>query len=369
MNKAIFLLLVMILAAASSLFAVTADADARRGADFFQAQGCVNCHAVKGSGVGKAPDLGRRLDRDYTPAGIAARMWSHAPVMWAAMSKENVAIPQVSPDEAADLFAYFYAARYFEKPGEAQRGKRLLQEKRCNECHSLTAAGGGIGPPMEKWESLSAPIVLIQHMWNHQTQMHNAMAARGISWPQLSSQDLTDLMVYLQNLPQTRSIEHFLLLPPPAQGESLFHDKGCAECHQGKLALENRLGDSTLTDIASAMWNHAPQMRQPPPELTTTEWRQLISYVWSKQFFATRGDSARGNKTFESKKCASCHNDPSSGAPSLSKPAEPYSAITMVSVLWRHGPAMLRKMQEKHIAWPQLTQSEMANVIAYLNSR
>jgi cytochrome c len=110
-------------------------------------------------------------------------------------------------------------------------------------------------------------------------------------------------------------------------------------------------------------------MRQPPPQLTITEWQRLTSYVWAKQFFTTRGDASRGHKVFESKKCATCHNDASSGAPSLSKPAEPYSAIGMVSVLWRHGPAMLRNMQEKHIAWPQLTQTEMTNLIAYLNSR
>src|SRR5690349_24827160 len=101
MNKAAFFLWVMILAVTPSLLAMTADADARRGADFFQAQGCVNCH-VKGSSAGKAPDLDRRLDRDYTPAGIAARMWTHAPVMWAAMSKENIPIPKITPDDAAD---------------------------------------------------------------------------------------------------------------------------------------------------------------------------------------------------------------------------------------------------------------------------
>jgi cytochrome c2 len=206
-------------------------------------------------------------------------------------------------------------------------------------------------------------------MWNHQTQMHNAMAARGITWPRLSSQELDDMLVYLQNQPQTRGAEHFIELPSPENGELLFRDKGCAECHKGNLALENRLGDSTLTDIAAAMWNHAPQMRQPPPELTITEWRQLISYVWAKQFFATRGDAAHGRKVFESRKCAVCHNDPASGAPNLSKPAEPFSAISIVSVLWRHGPAMLQKMQAKHIAWPQLSQGEMANLIAYLNSR
>jgi mono/diheme cytochrome c family protein len=349
--------------------AAWADADARRGDEFFKTQGCVNCHAVKGIGAQKAPDLGRRLDRDYTPAGITARMWSHAPVMWAAMSQANIAPPKVTVDQAADLFAYFYAARFFEKPGEAERGKRLFQEKHCSVCHSLTAAGGGIGPPVEKWESLQAPIVLIAHMWNHQSQMHNAMAARGIAWPQLTSQDLSDMLVYLQNLPQTRGSEHFIDLPSPENGEALFREKGCIECHVGKLALENRLGDSTLTDIAAAMWDHAPQMRQPPPELSVDQWRQLVSYVWAKQFFATKGDAARGRKVFEAKKCSVCHNDPNSGAPNLSKPAQPYSAISMVSVLWQHGPTMLAKMQEKHINWPQFTQDEMANLIAYLNSR
>ena len=367
MMKAGFQVLALSSAVLAHSLAAPMDADARRGAEFFISQGCVNCHSARATG--KAPDLGRRLDRDYTPAGIAARMWSHAPVMWAAMSKENITPPKVSPDQAADLFAYFYAARYFEKPGEAERGKRYFQEKHCIDCHFLTASGGGVGPPVEKWESLQAPILLIQHMWNHQNQMHNAMAARGIPWPHLTSQELDDMLVYLQNLPQTRQTKYFIELPPPENGERLFREKGCAECHKGNLSLENRLGDSTLTDVAAAMWNHAPQMRQPPPELTIGEWRQLISYVWAKQFFATRGDAARGRKVFESKKCAVCHNDPSSGAPSLSKPAEPYSAIGIVSVLWRHGPVMLRKMEEKHIAWPQIPPGEMANLIAYLNSR
>jgi mono/diheme cytochrome c family protein len=365
-----FLVLVLNGAVASALAAPQAlDVDARRGAGFFQQQGCVNCHALKGVGPTVGPDLGRRLDRDYTPAGIAARMWNHAPVMWAAMATENVPIPRISTDQAADLFAYFYAARYFEKLSDGGRGKQLFQEKRCTECHSLTASGSGVGPPVEKWESLQSPILLIQHMWNHQMQMHNAMAARGISWPQLSSQDLDDMLLYLQNLPQTREKELFIQLPPPAEGERLFREKGCAECHKGKLALENRLSDSTLTDVAAAMWNHAPRMRQPPPELTSAEWGQLISYIWAKQFFATKGNAASGRRIFNSKNCLVCHNDPSSGAPSLSKPAEPYSAISIVSVLWRHGPLMMRKMQEKQIAWPQLSQDQMANLIAYLNSR
>ena len=367
MYKVCFLLLT-VAAATAPAWSAPLEADARRGAEFFRTQGCVNCHSTRGVGAGKAPDLGRRLDRDYSPAGIAARMWSHAPVMWEAMGKENITPPKVSTQQASDLFAYFYAARYFEKPGEAQRGKRYFEEKHCIDCHALTGSGGA-GPPVDKWESLASPIALIERMWNHQSQMHNAMAARGIAWPELSSQELDDMLVYLQNLPQTRGTQQVMDLPSPENGPELFTGKGCADCHKGSMALENRLGDSTLTDIAAAMWNHAPRMRQPPPHMSLTEWRTLISYVWAKQFFASNGDASRGRKTFESKKCGTCHNDTSSGAPSLSKPAEPYSAISMVSVLWQHGPAMLKRMQEKRIAWPQLSQSEMANLIAYLNSR
>ena len=365
MNRAGFVTLIVACAA----WAAMPDVDARRGSNFFRTQMCLDCHGVRGQGKGIAPDLGRRLDRNYTPAGIVARMWSHAPTMWEAMNKQNIPLPNVSQEQAADLFAYFYAVRFFEKPGEAERGKHLFESKRCSECHSITESGKGIGPPVEKWESLAAPILLIQHMWNHQTEMRGAMAERNIPWPQLSSAELNDMLVYLQNLPQTRNLEHFLLMTPSSEGEPVFRAKGCTGCHVGAMALENKLGDVTLTDVAAAMWNHAPQMRQPPPQFTITEMRQVISYVWARQFFATRGDAARGHKTFESKKCATCHNDPSSGAPPIAKSAEPYSAITMVSVLWRHGPAMLRKMQEKHISWPQLSQAEMANLIAYLNSR
>ena len=371
MNKVPWLAVapIVIFAAAANAPAASMDVDANRGADFFQAQGCVNCHALKGSGPSKAPDLGRRLDRNYTPAGIAARMWSHAPVMWAAMSQEKVPIPKVSAEEAGDLFAFFYAVRFFERPGEAERGKQAFQSKHCVECHSITASASSVGPPVEKWESLAAPILMIEHMWNHQSLMRTAMAERNIPWPQLTSQELNDMLVYLQNLPQTRNTHFFLLMPSSEEGGALFREKGCIGCHTGPMALENKLGDATLTDVAAAMWNHAPQMRQPPPQLTITDWRHIIAYVWAKQFFATRGDAMRGRKSFETKKCAVCHDDPSSGAPALTKPAAPYSAISMVSVLWRHGPTMLQRMQEKHIAWPQLTQSEMANLIAYLNSR
>jgi cytochrome c2 len=368
MHKIGFLLLVVGGAGQWNL-AATLDGDAHRGAAFFRTQMCINCHALKGEGGHDAPDLGRRYDRAYTPAGIAALMWNHAPAMWTAITQQNLPLPAVNQEQAADLFAFFYSVRYFEKPGEAERGKLIFQTKHCSECHSIAADSGGVGPPVARWTALTDPIALVDQLWNHSDHMKGEMAARKIQWPEFTSQELDDLLVYLQNLPPIKSAAFEFILPSPEGGAALFNEKGCTGCHKGALSLENRLADSTLTDVAAALWNHSPQMAQPHPELSLVEMRQILGYVWARQFFQTRGDAEHGRKTFESKKCAGCHNDASSGAPALSKPSEPYSTIDMVSLLWKHGPAMLRKMQDKHVAWPQLSQSDMVNLIAYLNTR
>ena len=54
-------------------------------------------------------------------------MWNHAPTMWAAMRAREIQAGDSNPQSAADLFAYFYAARFFEKPGDAGRGKALFR--------------------------------------------------------------------------------------------------------------------------------------------------------------------------------------------------------------------------------------------------
>ena len=41
----------------------------------------------------------------------------------------------------------------------------------------------------------------------------------------------------------------------------------------------------------------------------------------------------------------------------------------MVSVLWQHGPSMLDQMKTKGIAWPRFEGTQMADLIAYLNTK
>jgi cytochrome c551/c552 len=348
-------------------------ADSKRGAMIFAAQMCMNCHPIAGRGVGSAPDLGRRFDRDYTPAAVASLMWNHAPAMWSAMAKQGVPVPPLTESDAADLFAYFYAAHFFEKPGEAERGKALFASKHCADCHAVTAGTTSVGPPVSQWSGLIDPAVLVAQMFDHAAQMNKAMRERDIAWPQLSAQDLTDLLVYLQNLPQTRGRTLELEIPPAEGGQELFRSKGCASCHADAQAFEKLIGDSTLTQVAAAMWNHAPLMvKSPdsaPAQVTPAEMRQILSAVWATQFFSPAGDAARGKRVFESKKCESCHGNSSSGAPALARGPETYSAVRMVSALWGHGPAMLEKMKQQKISWPNLSPADMTNLIAYLNSR
>jgi mono/diheme cytochrome c family protein len=351
--------------AAGSVWAGAASGDAGRGEQLFQSEQCIQCHSFQGKGGTTAPDLSKRIDRNYTPAVMASLMWNHAPDMWGAMKKKGIVKSEMTPDIAADLFAYFVSARFFERPGDAGRGKQAFAARHCADCHGIATPIVGGGPPVAKWESLSDPLVLAQQMWNHGPQMREAFAKRKFRWAALTGQELTDILVYLQNLPETRDLAHRFEFPPSDAGEKLFQSKGCVTCHSGATALEHLLKNQTLTDIAADMWDHQPEMKQPSPSLSPEEMRQIIGYIWTRQYFTGTGSAERGKKVFAAKSCGTCHNDPSSGAPKLTKGQ---SDITMVAVLWEHGPRMLDVMNSKKIAWPRFTAQQMDDLVAYLNS-
>ncbi len=92
--------------------------DADRGKDVFRAQNCIVCHSIGGERGKSAPDLGQGVERGFSPYLMAGLLWNHAPVMWAATERKGIAKPELSEQQAADLFVYFFAARYFEQPGD-----------------------------------------------------------------------------------------------------------------------------------------------------------------------------------------------------------------------------------------------------------
>jgi mono/diheme cytochrome c family protein len=340
--------------------------DPRRGADLFQKHHCTACHSIRGvGGGGAAPDLGQPTVKPFTAASLAAVMWNHAPAMWKAMAAKNLEVPALGQGEIADLYAFFYAQRYFEPPGDAARGKQVLIQKRCSFCHTPEKVA--------KWPALTDPVRWAQNMWNHSGLMVKEMEKKKIPWPQLTAQEMVDLMVYAANLPGARIAPPTLASADPALGEKLFQQQGCARCHSlgkepGRIDLLSKsIGAKTATEFAAAMWNHGPQMRRRSERSMSDilpfqeeEMRHLLAYLFSKRYFDEPGSTSRGRRLHESRHCGTCHDLKSKGIA--------FSATQMASALWRHGPKMQAEMEKKGIRWPVFTGRDMADLVAYLQS-
>src|SRR5579872_3208623 len=119
------------LAAAHAASLPVIPGDSARGARLFEAERCIRCHAVNGRGGKIGLDLGRTVNRSYTPAQLASTMWNHAPVMFGAMEAAGIEKPKLTEQGAADLFAFFYSARFFDKPGQGDHGRSVFEAKQC----------------------------------------------------------------------------------------------------------------------------------------------------------------------------------------------------------------------------------------------
>ena len=339
--------------------------NAERGQALFRDLKCTLCHSVNGAGGKKAPDLGRSQDRGFDPYQLAGLIWNHAPKMWGAMEREHLAAPAVDEQQSADLFAFFYAASYFEKPGNSGRGRHLFVLRRCGQCHGTTAPVHAGIKPVAEWDSPWDPIALAQRMWNHSGDMARALDESQVPYPLFTAQDLTDILAWLRSLrPKGRAVEFAPL--SPESGRALLESKGCATCHRGTQALEGHTTRYGLTDFAAAMWDHPFRTAYHQTPLSDDDMRRLVGYLVATQFFEERGNPQIGGRLFAKKQCSTCHDDPSSGAPARSEMTGRMTSFGMVAALWKHGPAMQLSMRQRNIPWPQFKGSEMADVSAYL---
>jgi mono/diheme cytochrome c family protein len=355
---------------------------AARGEDLFSAKGCVVCHAVDGEGGTEAPDLGRRAADLYTPDGLAAAMWTHAPRMWEAMREASVDIPALSSPESADLFSFFYSRLYFTPPGDPARGRRAFADKNCIVCHPLDRVAGNdsIGPPVSDWAPVRSPIVWAERMWSHAGEMYDRVEESGLRWPRFTEQEMVDVLIYLADLPTARSGEALFEPGDPETGRGVFTSR-CETCHgfrpvlPGRVDLLERATPLTMMGYAAAMWNHAPRMEARGdgnlPTLEDGAMNDVVAYLFAERYFTGYGDPATGERVYREKGCIVCHETERArtGAPELITSTEVHSPITMTASLWNHGPDMLDALENRGMTWPIFEDSEMSDLIAYLNSR
>lgn len=342
------------------------DMDSTRGEKVFADEGCIQCHELNGRGGHVGPNLLRVLDRSFTPSELAATMWNHAPTMWSKMDERNVAVGKLTVDNAADLLAMLYASRFFEKAGDAARGKELFTEKRCVQCHGITQPVNPKAKPLALWQGLADPVALVSANWNHSSDMWDEISRKKFRWPTMNAQEMTDLLVYIRNSsPAARAEKPQFHITAGADGAALFVSKGCSACHDVSHLPVKTL---TLTGIAASMWNHATFLHNKPPRFDGDEMRAVLGYYWAGQFFGVDGNAVRGKKVFEDKHCTECHSGAGPG-PKLADQAGTFNPIRMVSVIWSHGPQMKALMQQRNIPWPVFKTGEMADMLAFLNQQ
>jgi len=350
-----------------------------RGEQVLSKSGCLKCHSRGGTGGTSAPDLAIPSRSADTPSEFAASLWNHMPSMLAEFDRSRTPAPDLKPDDVSDLFAYFYATLYFSPRGSAARGAGLFQERQCASCHSEILDTRPRNSFIDTWMDLKDPSMWAERMWNHATEMDSAMANRGIQWPKLSEQDVVDLVTFLSTRGGSLPEEYAFTIGEPEMGQSVF-EKSCEACHslgrreKSKVDLLSKGGPSSVTGYIAAMWNHAPAMRRragSTPKLAAGEMPDLIAYLFSQRYFFEPGEPDRGKKIYEEKGCATCHQARrnETGAPDLSKSVEAYSPITLTAAAWRHGSSMMQVMKKQGVSWPEFKGREMADMIAYLNSR
>ena len=170
----------------------------------------------------------------------------------------------------------------------------------------------------------------------------------------------------------------------PLAGSRVFGSKGCSQCHAvngvgGKIAADlGRIAKArTFYDLASAMWNHIPEMatqmdklKKPPPQLSPRETGDLIAFLATVNYFDPGGDGQVGKKIFAAKQCVMCHQMEGVGGvfgPSLDSIVQ-FGPIFFAATMWNHGPSMAEAMQARGVKRPNFSGSELRDLIAYVKS-
>jgi cytochrome c2 len=353
-----------------------AEGDVMRGWRVFNEKRCVDCHAIWDQGGTLGPDLGRIRSRPLSVGQLAGVMWNHIPKMMARMKQVGLPPASLNDSEMADIFALVYFVRQLDEPGDPVRGQSILRNKGCTQCHSINTPEGTVGPDLAKWGSYANPIIWAQMMWEHAPMMEEAMKRSGISWPKLEGADLVHIVAYLRSA--GLSGEKTYLYPGSAeQGRSLFHEKGCDNCHPGdgpnlaEVDLPTSVGA-----LAARMWNHSPEMarvmheqdvaRQP---MTAQELAHILTYVLTLGPQSRTGAPARGKQVFADKGCSQCHlaTEGSTG-PSFQQLNSYASPVSMAAAMWNHGETMLQRMTQAGMTWPVFSGNEMADLLAYVGA-
>ncbi len=245
---------------------------------------CGVCHELGDGGGRTAPDL-RRWARYRNPAVWAKLMFDHAPRMMEEMRRRGMKQPSLDARELVEIVSYIRSlsatgdAELLD-PGDPAEGERIFRDRKCILCHSIRGKGGHVGPDLGRrgWVTSFTGVAIAE--WKHVAGMRAAMAARGITVPTLTSQEMAHVIVYLFSACYADDPGS------PRRGAEVFREKGCAGCHETGRApsLRPYRGKATPVALAQALWMHGPAMLERMrdmgirwPSFTGDQMRDLVA--------------------------------------------------------------------------------------------
>lgn len=162
--------------------------DARAGAEVFRRSECGSCHVFGRREAGKVDLSEAAVAMGLTE--LAVEMWNHGPLMSQSPSLERVELPKLEREEMGAVLAYVTAESYARMGGDALRGARLLADKRCLDCHGQA----GEAPPIRLGGEPLSVMDFAAAVWRHGPDMLDEMKLNGVDWPQLSAQEVRDIL-------------------------------------------------------------------------------------------------------------------------------------------------------------------------------
>jgi cytochrome c2 len=268
--------------------------------------------------------------------------------------------------------------------GNPFRGRELLSEKLCTQCHSIWGHGGQLAPDMSTAVAGKSWLDLVGDFWNHTPRMIDAMERRGHAWPTLDQSEMADLLSYLYYL------RLFDRPGDAARGAIAYSQHKCSNCHSlggkgggrgGPLDRFSAYPSSVM--LAQAMWNAGPRMQRDQlgqgtaiPTFLLNEIADLQAYIRDTGIrrnlrveLLPLPDPARGARVFRAKRCNACHRPDGKGlGPELGSAARGRTVSEIAGVLWNHSYAMYDQMRAAGIPFPSFRGSELADLISHLYS-
>jgi mono/diheme cytochrome c family protein len=115
------------------------------------------------------------------------------------MASQNIKVPQLTPEDMADLVAYLYSVGYFAGGGSIPRGWVVATNKGCLNCHGAYGERGKPASDLTRAKRLDSSAAVVAALWNHAV-VTPTVAGKQVPWPTIQPKEMADLVTLLQSL-------------------------------------------------------------------------------------------------------------------------------------------------------------------------